>query len=166
MLSLHLFGAPCGASHFFVRAIFLLGLCCLPALADDLVVLRVPGSDFRTAHEGLLEAIESEGLVVGSVLPFRDMLERTKVATQAIPYREAEIVQFCSSLLAAELVRENPAQLSLCPMSVALYTLADDAAEVRLAYRTPEASTPGRRQAIELLQRIVQRAAELARLRW
>ncbi|MBU1365827.1 MAG: DUF302 domain-containing protein [Gammaproteobacteria bacterium] len=138
----------------------------MPTMADDTVLVTVSNSDFRTAHDGLVEAIESEGLVVGSILPFRDMLARTAVGGGAIPYGEAEIIQFCSSLLAAELVREDPRQLTLCPLSIALYSLAENPTGIHLAYRSPGDSTAGRRRAESLLQRIVRRAAELARLRW
>jgi len=165
MVSIHLFGTPRGASRFFL---LFLSLLCLSnaSFADDTVVVKVANSDFRTAHDGLIEAIESEGLVVGSILPFRDMLARTAVGDGTIPYGEAEIVQFCSSLLAAELVREAPAQLTLCPLSIALYTLAGNSSEIRLAYRSPGDSTAGRQRAESLLQRIIQRAAKLACLRW
>ncbi len=165
MCSLRLLGAPCGAPHFFLVFLCLL---CFSAIcpAQDAVVVRLSKADFRAAHDGLIEAIESEGLVVGSVLPFRDMLARTAVGAETIPYGEAEIVQFCSGALAAELVREAPEQLTLCPMSIALYTLAGEPSEIRLAYRSPGSSTAGRQRAGSLLQRIVQRAAELARLTW
>lgn len=165
MVSLHLFGAPRGASRFFLVLLSLLSIS-TALVADDTVVVTVSQSDFRTAHDGLIEAIESEGLVVGSVLPFRDMLARTAVGDGTIPYGEAEIVQFCSAMLAAELVREAPAQLTLCPLSIALYTLTGNSSEIRLAYRLPGDSTAGRQRAESLLRRIVQRAAELARLRW
>jgi uncharacterized protein (DUF302 family) len=165
MFSVHLFGAPLGAPHFFL--VFLLLLCVsVRSFAGDAIVVRVTGADFHAAHDGLIEAIEGEGLVVGSVLPFRDMLSRTTVGGSAIPYGEAEIVQFCSGALAAELVREDPAQLTLCPLSIALYSLVGDTSEIRMAYRSPGGSTAGRQRAESLLQRIVQRAAELARLRW
>jgi uncharacterized protein (DUF302 family) len=165
MYYVHLFGTPHGASRFFL--VFLCLLClCTPSLAEDAVIVRVGNSDFRTAHDGLIEAIEGEGLVVGSVLPFREMLARTVVDEGGIPYGEAEIVQFCSSVLAAELVREAPAQLTLCPLSIAVYTLVENPSEIRLAYRSPGDSSAGRQRAGSLLQRVVQRAAELARLRW
>lgn len=165
MVSTHLFGAPLGASRFFI---VLLSLLCLSSasFAEDTVVVKVGNSDFRTAHDGLIEAIESEGLVVGSILPFRDMLARTAVGDGTIPYGEAEIVQFCSAVLAAELVREDPVQLTLCPLSIALYTIKGKSSEIRLAYRSSGNATAGRLRAESLLQRIVLRAAELARLRW
>jgi uncharacterized protein (DUF302 family) len=164
-VSVQLFGTSCGASRLFL--VFLSLLCVFTAsIADDTVVVRVGHSDFRTARDGLIEAIESEGLMVGSVLPFRDMLARTAVGDGTIPYGEAEIVQFCSSLLAAELVHEAPAQLTLCPLSIALYTLQGNSSEIRLAYRSPGNATAGRLHAESLLQRIVRRAAELATLGW
>ncbi|MGB4064820.1 MAG: DUF302 domain-containing protein [Azonexus sp.] len=135
-------------------------------MAEDTVVVIVGNSDFRAAHDGLIEAIESEGLVVGGVLPFRDMLARTAVGDGSIPYGDAEIVQFCSAVLAAELVREDPVQLTLCPLSIALYTIKGKSSEIRLAYRSPGNATAGRQHAESLLQRIIQRAAKLARLRW
>lgn len=164
MCSLRLLGVPIKVPHFFVLFIGLLSLP-MQSTAGDAVVLRVAESNFKVAHDGLVEAIESEGLVVGSILPFRDMLVRTALTDQPIPYVDAEIVQFCSGALAAELVREMPEQLTLCPMSIALYTLVGEPKEIHLAYRTPGDSTAGRRRAEALLQRVVQRAAGLARLK-
>ena len=165
MSSSHLFGTPLQASLFFL---VFLGMLCLPlrSIAGDAVVLRVANSSFQVAHEGLVEAIESEGLVVGSILPFRAMLARTSADKDAIPYGEAEIIQFCSSVLASELVHEDPAQLTLCPLSITLYTLVGDvSSNVWMAYRSPGDSSVGRRHAESLLQRIVRRASGLAQLR-
>lgn len=165
MSSSHLFGTPLQASLFFL---VFLGMLCLPLrlVADDAVVVVVTNASFQTAHEGLVEAIESEGLVVGSILPFRAMLARTSTDQAAIPYSDAEIVQFCSSVLASELVHEDPAQLTLCPLSIALYTLVGEvSSNVRMAYRSPGDASAGRHHAGLLLQRIVRRAAGLAQLR-
>ena len=156
MSSSHLFGTPLQASLFFL---VFLGMLCLPlrSIAGDAVVLRVANSSFQVAHEGL---------VVGSILPFRAMLARTSADKDAIPYGEAEIIQFCSSVLASELVHEDPAQLTLCPLSITLYTLVGDvSSNVWMAYRSPGDSSVGRRHAESLLQRIVRRASGLAQLR-
>lgn len=165
MVSTHLFGAPSGASLFFLIFLLLISLSGL-SRANDAQVVKINASDFRTAHDGLIEAIESEGLVVGSILPFREMLVRTAVGDAENPYVDAEIIQFCSGQLAAELVRESPAQLTLCPLSISVYTLQQDRSIVWMAYRSPGVGTSGRQRAELLLQRVVQRAAELARLRW
>ena len=163
MFSWHLFGAPIWAPRFFVA----LGLAfaLTSAKADEIVVRAVAGSDFRAAHEALVEAIESEGLVVGALLPFRDMLSRTAGTSRQAPFAEAEIVQFCSSIVAWKMVEEAPEQLAFCPLSVALYEMPGEDG-VRLSYRRTGSETPARRQAEALVQRIVDKAAGLARLRW
>lgn len=163
MYSSHLFGAPSRALLFFAALALMLATCLVRA--DEVVVQTVNGSDFRAAHEALVEAIESEGLVVGAILPFRDMLARTGGESRPIPFAEAEVVQFCSSAIAWEMVTEAPAQLALCPLSIALYTRPGDPA-VTYAYRRPGGQTSARREAERLLHRLVAKAAELARLRW
>lgn len=170
LFSEHRFSAPSWAPFFLRLALrlLMLGSVGTVAAADDVVVRRIAGSDFSSAREALVEAIEAEGLVVGAVLPFNRMLERTAgvAGPVASPYAEAEIVQFCSSDLAWRMVGEEASQLALCPLSIALYRLAADPGPVVLAYRRPGNSTPGRIRAEELLRRLVERAGELARLRW
>lgn len=159
----HLFRAPRGAPF-----LLLLCLCGLPAARAEAPRLQVvEASDLRAAHEALVEAIESEGLVVGGVLPFGEMLARTADdPADPGPYREAEIVQFCSAGLARAMVAEDPAQITECPLAVAVYVLRTRPGQVVYAYRSPGAATPARRQAGDLLERLVTRAAALARLRW
>lgn len=136
--------------------------------ADDLVTKQVTGSDFRSASEALIEAVEAEGLVVSARIPFNRMLERTAgaVARQGSPFANVEVVQFCSSLLAWQLLEEEAAQVGLCPLSITLYEMAGDSGSLTLVYRSPGSATSGRVKAGKLLQRLVDRSAELARLRW
>lgn len=136
--------------------------------ADDLVTRQVTGSDFRSASEALVEAVEAEGLVVSARIPFNKMLERTAgaVARQGSPFANVEVVQFCSSMLAWQLLEEEAAQVGLCPLSITLYEMADEPSRLTLVYRSPGSATPGRVKAGKLLQRLVDRSAELARLRW
>ena len=131
----------------------------------DVVTYSVAGSDYQAVRDALIEVIEAEGLVVGTVLPFNQMLERTGVEGAATPFRQAEIIQFCSGALAWQMVNEAAEQLTLCPLSIALYNKVMSA-EVELAYRSLGDGTAGRRQAMELLQRIAKRTVELARLHW
>lgn len=136
--------------------------------AEDVARTVVVGSDFRSAHDALVEAIESEGLVVSAVIPFNDMLARTAddLARASSPLANAEIVQFCSSVLAWQLLEEEASQIALCPLSIAIYVRRTDPDKVTLAYRLPGNATPGRVRAEKLLNRVVHRSAELARLRW
>ena len=169
LLLLAPFGAP-----FFLRSApcLLLGLaCCLgsPALAaDDVATKVVADSDFQATHEAVVEAIEAEGLVVSAVIPFNQMLARTAgdLGKAASPFAGAEIVQFCSSQLAWQLLEEDVSQIGLCPLSIAVYTTSAEPARVVLAWRGPGQGSAGRGRAEKLLRRLVDRAAELARLRW
>lgn len=169
LLLLAPFGAP-----FFLRSAcgLLIGLaCCLgsPVLAaDDVATKVVAGSDFSATREALVEAIEAEGLVVSAVIPFNQMLARTAgdLAKSASPFVGADIVQFCSSQLAWQLLEEDVSQIALCPLSIAVYTTPGEPAAVVLAWRMPGQGSAGRGRAEKLLRKIVDRAAELARLRW
>lgn len=168
-LSLRQLAVPFGVPFF---------LCCLLAgmlagggsalAADDVFKRGLPGSDFRSAHDALIETVEAEGLVVSAVIPFNGMLARTAkdLSHEASPFADAEIIQFCSSVLAWQMVAEDAGQLSLCPLSIAIYTKAADPGRVMLAYRSPGRATPARAKADDLLRRLAERAAELARLRW
>ena len=74
-------GVPSGMRRWLGYLSLLAGLSAGPAgAADDVVRREVAGSDYRAAHEALIESVENEGLVVGSVLPFGEMLVRTAPA--------------------------------------------------------------------------------------
>lgn len=160
------FGVP-----FFLRWLFaglLIGLSIGAFAADDVSKQVLVGSDFRSAHDALIEAIEADGLVVSAVIPFNGMLARTAkdLAQEASPFAEAEIVQFCSSVLAWQIVAEDAGQLSLCPLSIAIYAMAGEPGKILLAYRSPGRDSPARAKADDLLRRLAARTAGLARLRW
>lgn len=163
MFSSHLFKAPFGVPFFLLLSWLVV---CGTAYADNGVVRQfVEGSDFRSARDALYEVIEAEGLVVGNVLPFGQMLKRTGDG-QASPYVDAEIIQFCSAGLAHRMVDEDAGQIVFCPLAIALYVTVADPGVVVMAYRTPGDTSPARGQAGELLARLVERAGKLAKLRW
>ena len=154
-------------------SVFLLGcaLALLPACgpasaADDIGSSSVTGGSFQAVRDALIESIEEEGLVVSAVIPFNDMLQRTAAASAsnaASPFVRAEIVQFCSSRIAWQLLAEDRAQIALCPLSISIQQTRDAPAQVRLAWRLTGGSTPGRVAADALLERLVRRAEALAR---
>lgn len=168
MFSSHLFRAPLGVPFFL--AFVLLALPCAPlGAAEGVATVEIAESDFQSAHDALVEAIEAEGMVVGAVLPFGEMLERTGRQArehEAGPYRRAELVQFCSAALAHAMVREDAGQIVFCPLSIAIYVPAANPSRVVMAYRTPGDGSPAKVQAGELLGRLVAQAARLAKLRW
>ena len=163
MYPLHLLAAP-AVAPLFLRGLLLFALLLGQATAD-VRVKALAGTDYPSAREALVESVEAEGLVVGAVLPFAGMLARTG-GNEASPYAEAEIVQFCSSVLARRMVREAPEQLALCPLSIAVYATKAEPGKVFYAWRTTGGATPARAGADALLGKLVERAAGLARMRW
>ncbi len=162
----HLFRAFIVAPCFLVLMLWVGGSTSFAV--DDVVLLQITRSTFPSAREAIQEAIETEGLVVSAIVPFNKMLSRTadELGHQASPYGKAEIIQFCSSALAWQMILEASEQLALCPLSIAIYSRVESPETVFLAYRSPGRSTPGRANADDLLRRLVRRAAELARLAW
>lgn len=135
---------------------------------EDVVATPVPGADFASTHEALIEAIEGEGMVVGAIIPVNAMLARTAgdLARPGSPYAAAEIVQFCSAALAWRMIEEAAEQLALCPLSVVIYASVAEPGRIVLAYRSPGDASAGRRQAEAVLRRLVRRTLDVARLRW
>ena len=132
------------------------------AVAGDIHSLNL-AADFTMARESVVEAIEGAGLVVTATIPFNQMLARTAtdLGKSGSPYANAEIIQFCSARLAWQLVEEDAGQLALCPLSIAVYSLAGESG-ARLSWRSPGRETPGRAQADDLLRDLVARARRLA----
>lgn len=129
------------------------------ALAEDdgLITLTVTGASYGKVREALLDAIADEGLTAPTVSAFSAMLDRTAAALghPSGLYAEAEIFTFCSARVAAVLVRENPANIARCPLSIALHASPGSPQIVHLGYRDPGLDTPGGQLARALLQRIV-----------
>lgn len=170
MVCSHLFRAPLGVPcflRFFLPVVLSAWMAHCHAV-DGVVSRTVTGSDFRSTHEALIEAVEAEGLVVGAVIPFSGMLNRTAGVLEGAgnPFVEAEIVQFCSAGLAWQMVAEDPAQIAFCPLSIAIYVTAADPGRVTMAFRSTGSATQARSKAEALLVRLVERAGELAKLRW
>ncbi len=159
--------APRRALVFLLGCALALSPACGPAsAADDIGASSVPGGNFQAVRDALIESIEEEGLVVSAVIPFNDMLQRTAAASASnavSPFIRAEIVQFCSSRIAWQLLAEDRAQIALCPLSISIQQTREAPAQVRLAWRLTGGSTPGRMAADALLERLVRRAEALAR---
>ena len=132
------------------------------AMAGDIHSASL-AADFAVARESVVEAIEGAGLVVTASIPFNRMLARTAadLGKSGSPYANAEIIQFCSARLAWQLVEEDVGQLALCPLSIAVYSLAGESG-VTLSWRSPGRETLARTRADDLLRDLVARALQLA----
>ena len=168
MFPLHLFKASFGTPLFLRTTChwLLLASFCLAQVtqvshaAPDIPVQSVVSSDFQFVHEALIEAIESEGLVISAVIPFGQMLERTAhdLNKPASPFVKVETIQFCSARLAWMLIEEDVTQAALCPLSITLLTTLAEPGKIILTFRSLGQSTAGRIQADKLLQKLVNRA--------
>lgn len=165
MSSSWLIWASFRAPIFFIAVLF---FSASSSAADDVRTEQSGGSDVARVRDALVEAVESAGLVVTAVIPFNDMLARTAgdLGRRASPYSGAQVVQFCNARIAWQLVEEERAQLALCPLSIVVYANVDSPKAVLLSYRLPGTQTPGRQAASDLLQRLVARTQELARMGW
>ena len=67
--------------------------------------------------------------------------------------------------LARQLVDEDVAQIALCPLSIAVFATRVAPEQITYAYHAPEPGSAGRLGARNLLEKLVARAAGLARLR-
>lgn len=144
---------------FVLLSGLLLGGCATQAQSGPLVsgavwVYEVEG-EFEDVRDDLVDAIESEGMVVSYISHAQTMLSRTAV-TMGITvnvYRDAEVVLFCKADMAHRLVAANPHNLVLCPYAVAVYTLNDDDIDrVYLSIRKPEASVEEFAEIHQMLQ--------------
>jgi len=124
-------------------------------------------ASFDMAHDAVVEAIQNEGLTLGNVAPFGQMMARSaaQLGHDRLPYQRAEVLQFCSAVLAWQLSAEDLSQISLCPMAVAVYEPNQDGAKVVLSYRSPGRASPGRAAMDDLLSRIVAHASAAAAAR-
>lgn len=166
-LSSRLALAPFGAPFFlwFRVGLLLVASGWLATVhAGDISTRLIRGSDLQTTREALIESIEAEGLVVSNIIAFNDMLARTgrDLGQRQSPFAAVEIVQFCSSVIAWQLIGESPAQVALCPLAITLQVRHAQPGGVWLSWREPAPTTPGRRQASELLRRLAARTADLA----
>ena len=125
--------------------------------ASWVYAVRAPYSAVR---DDLQRAIEEQGLVISYNAELASMLQRTSDATgaQQQVYASAESMLFCSATLTYELTLSNPHNATLCPYSIAIYSLSEDPQTVYLAIPAPALDVPGYAAIHQLLETIVGQA--------
>lgn len=139
-----------------------------PASAAALPKPEVIGSSWVYRTEGLYHnvrsdlvmAIEGRGLVISYEAHLASMLRRTAEATGATEqvYDNAESLLFCKSDLTYELTVRNPHNITLCPYSISIYSLAREPGTVYMSIRAPEMEQPDYAAIHQLLESIVAEA--------
>ncbi|MBF0218146.1 MAG: DUF302 domain-containing protein [Gammaproteobacteria bacterium] len=108
--------------------------------ADDPEVIVIPSPvDYLTTFDSLESAIVNQGLEITKVMNISAMLSRTAAdlgMTRTV-YHQAESLEFCSATLSHIMTQADPANLTVCPFTIALYTTADQPDQVYVAYHRP-----------------------------
>lgn len=132
-----------------------------PAPSPSITIV-LEGADYAQAREALLDAIAEDGLTAPMISDFGAMLKRTAadLGHSDALYAQAEIFIFCSIAVAARLATEARDNISQCPLSIALYTVAEPPKRVFMTYRLPQSRSPGSQMAAETLARITARARD------
>jgi len=95
--------------------------------------------DYEAVKSNLELAITGRGMVISSTLHISDMFERTARDT-GLPntlYDQAEAFEFCSIRLSHQMSEAHPANLSICPLAIGIYTLQQQPGMVYVSYRRP-----------------------------
>jgi uncharacterized protein (DUF302 family) len=113
----------------------------LPAnLQNGAVYSYKAHSDFASVKQNLETAITNRGLTLRDSLHIAEMLQRTAKATgakQAV-YADAEVIEFCSAALTQRFVEANPANVALCPLTIAVYRPTNEPQQVYVCFRKPQ----------------------------
>lgn len=133
--------------------------------AHSPIVIYQSREDYDEIKSNLEMAITGRGMLVMNVLHISNMLERTANDTglDKALYSKAESIEFCSILMAYSMSEAHPANMANCPLTISIYTEADNSKLVNVAYRRPALignSGKAREALIELLDGIVREALE------
>jgi len=132
---------------------------------DAPVVVYRSGSGFDDTLSNLELAITGQGLKISNTLHISEMLERTAadLGMGEKLYVRAESVEFCSISAAYKMAQSHPANMAICPLTIAIFTPAKEPDAVYLAFRRPLLLGDGATAAdavTGLLDGILQEAAE------
>jgi uncharacterized protein (DUF302 family) len=103
------------------------------------VVTYSKRAKFEEVRDDLKLAIEGKGLVIDYHSYVNRMLERTgkDVGSARKLYADAQAFVFCSAALSRKTMEADPANVALCPYSIAVYETAAEPGKVCVSYRRP-----------------------------
>jgi uncharacterized protein (DUF302 family) len=129
------------------------------------VVITKAGTSFDDINESVRMAIADGGMIVSGTLHISNMLNRTgkDIGSNKNIFKKAEAVEFCSALISHKMAAVHPANVSMCPFTVAIYELNNEPGVVYLSYRRIKLLGDGKKveeDIIKLLQGIVNESIE------
>jgi len=107
--------------------------------ADAPIVVYQTSDEYDAIRSNLELAITGRGMLISSTLHISDMFNRTAADTGLANtiYDKAEAFEFCNLKLSWQMSTAHPANLSICPLTIGIYTLQEQPDEVFLSYRRP-----------------------------
>ena len=129
------------------------------------VIVTKAGTSFEDIDESVRMAIADGGMIVSGTLHISDMLNRTgkDIGFDKNIFKKSEAVEFCSALISHKMAAVHPANVSMCPFTVAIYELNDEPGVVYLSYRRVNLLGDGKKvedDIVALLQGIVDESVE------
>lgn len=133
--------------------------------ADAPIVVYQTQDEYDAIRSNLELAITGRGMLISSTLHISDMFNRTAADTGLANtlYERAEAFEFCNLKLSWEMSSAHPANLSICPLTIGIYTLQEQPGEVFLSYRRPQMlgeSAASKRALMQLYEGIIKEALE------
>ena len=103
------------------------------------MVKKSVDDDFETTKENLELAITGKGLRVSGTLHVSEMLNRTgkDLGFNKQIFAKAESIEFCSALISHKMAVADPANISICPFTIAVYSYTEKPEQVHVSYRIP-----------------------------
>lgn len=107
---------------------------------DDPIAVYQTDDDYDAIRSNLELAITGRGMIISNTLHISDMFNRTAADTglENNLYDKAEAFEFCNLKLSWQMSGAHPANLSICPLTVGIYTLQSEPGKVYLSYRRPQ----------------------------
>ncbi|MEJ1297926.1 MAG: hypothetical protein RPU64_00855 [Candidatus Sedimenticola sp. (ex Thyasira tokunagai)] len=108
--------------------------------ADSPIIIYQADSTFDDVKMNLELAISDRGMLITNTLHVSQMLERTAKDTGKGDklYEMAESLEFCSVIMSYRMSSAHPANLSICPLTVSIYTKVGAPDTTYVSYRQPK----------------------------
>ncbi|WP_428623881.1 hypothetical protein [Sedimenticola sp.] len=121
--------------------------------------------DYDAIRSNLQLAITGRGMLISNTLHISDMFKRTAADTGLTDalYEQAEAFEFCNIKLSWQMSSAHPANLSICPLTIGIYSLQNQPGKVFLSYRRPHMlgeSTAAEKALTDLYEGIIREALE------
>lgn len=135
-------------------------MLCLPLFAtaaENYTVLFKTQGAFQDVRDSVAMAIEGKGLLITHSNHIADMLARTgkDLGTSKQVYEFGEQMEFCSATVSRIMMEADPHAIVLCPYSIAVYKIPNDA-HIYVAFRKPPTSkNPALKKALADVEKLL-----------